>query len=412
MSGCNGKFVIECRNLAVGYKGKAVLSNINMGFEEGQFVALLGPNGAGKTTLLRTISNLLPAVSGSVQVMGKQLADTRASELARIMAVVLTSKVSPPLFSVFEFVSLGRYPHTGYLGRLSAKDCRIVQESLEAVNALDLIDRPFDNISDGERQKVLVARALAQEPQLLVLDEPTIHLDLKHRMEVMAILRDLCRAKGITVVASLHDVDVAAKVADKVVLVKKGEIADWGTTEKLLTGEVVSDLYQFEGVEFNRHLGSMELQGSNSCGKAFVVAGMGSGATLYRLLAKRGYAISTGIVHTNDLDFFVARSLGAECSSQQPMEGTDSDAMTVAMRYLEECDFVVDSGFDIGTLNQANLKLLQAAAAKGKRVFTLRMGDLGKLLVQNGNCICCQDEEHLLEALDGYCSNRQTTEQS
>jgi len=411
MSGSNGRYVIECENLAVGYKKKAVLSNINMGFEEGQFVALLGPNGAGKTTLLRTLANLLPLVSGKIRIMGKEISEIHAPELAKLMSVVLTDKVSPPMFSVFEFVSLGRYPHTGYLGRLSAKDCRVVQESLEAVNALDLIDRPFDNISDGERQKVLVARALAQEPQLLVLDEPTIHLDLKHRMEVMAILRDLCRDKGITVVASLHDVDVAAKVADKVVLVKKGEVSDWGTTEKILTGEVVSDLYQFEGVEFNRHLGSMELRGSNSCGKAFVVAGMGSGATLYRLLAKRGFAISTGIVHTNDLDYFVAQSLGADCSSQEPMEGTDSDAMTVAMRYLEECDFVIDSGFDIGSINQANLKLLQAAVEQGKQVFTLRMGDLGKLLGQNGNCICCQDEEHLLEALDGYCGTKQNMEQ-
>ncbi len=402
MSGSDGRFVIECRELSVGYKRKAVLSQITMGFEEGRFVALLGPNGAGKTTLLRTISNLLPPISGRVLVMGRELKEIRSPELARIMAVVLTTRVSPPLLSVFDFVALGRYPHTGRLGRLGRADCAVVHESLAAVNALELIDRPFDAISDGERQKVLVARALAQEPRLLVLDEPTIHLDLKHRMEVMAILRDLCRTRGITVVASLHDVDVAAKVADTVVLVRDGGVADWGTAEKLLTGDRVGELYRFDGVEYSHHLGGMELRGAASRGKAFVVAGMGSGATLYRLLAKRGYAISTGIVHTNDLDYFVARSLGADCSFQQPAEAADGEALALALGYLEECDFVIDSGFEPGRMNQVNLKLLEAARARGKTVFTLRSGDGEAFPGGFGECIQCNDEEELLAALDRY----------
>jgi len=378
------KAVLTCSNLVVGYKNTPVIQNINLRFEAGQFITLLGPNGAGKTTLLRTLSRHLKSLDGTIHIGDQPLAQLRQVELARIMAVVLTDKVTPPLFNVFQFVALGRYPHTDFLGRLTAEDQEVVTESLASVHADDLTHRDFTSLSDGERQKVLVARALAQEPKILLLDEPTAHLDLKHRVEVMSILRNLCQSKGITVIASLHDVDIAAKVSDRVALIKDGAITDWGFPEEVLNSDTVAKLYDFNSACFNYHLGSIELRGDGHRGKVFVIAGMGSGATIYRMLAKRGYAISTGVLQNNDLDCYVASCLGADCISQPASATMDKESLAQALAGLEKCDLVIDTGFTINDPYQGNLILLKKAAASGKPVFSFRRGKTAWTLDKNG----------------------------
>ncbi|MBM9538659.1 ABC transporter ATP-binding protein [Desulfobulbus alkaliphilus] len=395
--------ILSARDLSVGYNKTPVLSGLDFDCEAGQFISLLGPNGAGKTTLLRTLSRHLAPLAGAITLHNKSLDTLPAMDLARTMAVVLTDKIVPPLFTVFEFVTLGRYPHTDYLGRLNSEDQKIVTQSLAAVHALDLAGRPFSDLSDGERQKVLVARALAQEPFLLLLDEPTIHLDLKHRVEVMAILRDLCRDKGITVIASLHDVDVAAKVSDQVALIKDGGLLDWGAPEAVLTPEAVSGLYDFSKAEFNRHLGGIELRGEGNRGRAFVVAGMGTGSLVYRMLAKKGFAIATGVVHTNDLDYYVAQSLGADCITTPPLEAINGTSTNLAATLMDSCDFVIDSGFAVSTGNQANMTLLHTALERGKTVFTLR-GDVLESPAANSDnrFIRCTTTTQLIAALDAF----------
>jgi iron complex transport system ATP-binding protein len=393
--------ILTCNNLTIGYKNKAVLTDVNLAFAPGHFISLLGPNGAGKTTLLRTLSRHLTPLSGHIALQGRKLSDISAIDLARCMAVVLTDKVSPPLFSVYEFVALGRYPHTDFLGRLDEADHRAVQNAISAVHADELAHRTFTDLSDGERQKALVARALAQQPQLLLLDEPTVHLDLKHRMEVMTILRNLCRSQKITVVASLHDVDVAAKVSDRVALIKAGQVAGWGPPETVLAGKAVADLYDFNGAQFCNHLGGIELHSDGLRGRAFVVAGMGSGAQVYRMLTKRGFSIATGVLHTNDLDYYVARSLGAECAAQTPMEAVNGQAMATAAQMLDSCDVVIDCGFEAGPINQGNLDLLQRAVTQGKPVFTLRGRDRTLPSFEAAEAVIrCNDTARLLEAID------------
>jgi iron complex transport system ATP-binding protein len=356
----------------------------------------------GKTTLLRTLSRHLDPLKGRVEIEGRSLIALNNMELAKVMAVVLTDKVSPPLFSVFEFVALGRYPHTDFLGRLGAKDRAAVERAISAVHAQDLALRPFADLSDGERQKALVARALAQEPRLLLLDEPTNHLDLKHRMEVMAILRDLCRKEKITVVASLHDVDIAAKVSDQVALVKNGIVAAWGPPEEMLQSRTVADLYDFDSADFDNQLGSIELRSSGVNGRAFVVAGMGSGAVIYRVLSKRGFAITTGVLHTNDLDYFVARSLGTQHITQSPMDPIDPSISAAAEKQLDDCQMVIDSGFAVGGLNQPNIELLRKAVEIGKPVFSLRKDGMDTVFPDglSSSVTRCDNLAQLMETLD------------
>jgi len=381
--------VLSCEDLCVGY-GDAVLSGVNLTVESGQFVSLLGPNGAGKTTLLRTLSRHLPPVSGRVSVCGRNLAEMRAIDLARVMAVGLTDAARPPMLSVFEFAALGRYPHTGFMGRLAEADVEVVMSALAAVAADGLADRPVDRLSDGERQKAVLARALAQEPKILLLDEPTAHLDLKHRVEVMGILRNLCRTRGLAVLASLHDVDIAAKVSDRVFLVKGGRMVADGLPEKVLTSRAVSDLYDFDAADFSRDLGGIELRGDGACGRAFVTAGFGSGAAIFRLLSKRGMAISTGILSEGDLDAYVAQALGAQTFVRpRRAAASGADPLPDALDALTGCDFVVDAGEDG---DDANDRILEAALARGLPVFRMgRTDDGGQGCASLGDLVAAID---------------------
>jgi iron complex transport system ATP-binding protein len=355
---------VRCAGLEVGYR-KPVLSGIDAEIPAGQFVALLGPNGAGKTTLLRTLSRHLKPLGGRVELGGRELATIPAIDLARLVAVCLTDTARPPLLSVAEYVALGRYPYTDFLGRLTPHDARVVEEALAAVAADGLADRMVEQLSDGERQKAVLARALAQEPRVMLLDEPTAHLDLKHRIEVMGILRGLCRSRGLTVIASLHDVDVAAKVADRVMLVKDGRMTAFGMPEAVLSAPAVAELYDFRAADFDARLGGIELRGSSANGRAFVAAGRGSGAAVFRLLAKHGFAISTGVLAEGDLDAFVADALGAECFVRPAAANGDDRTADAAFAALARCDFVVDCGLPDAPCRA----LIGAAVARGLPVY-------------------------------------------
>ncbi|CCK82355.1 ABC transporter ATP-binding protein [Desulfobacula toluolica] len=367
----NNTSILSTRNLCVGYEKKQVLKDLDLDFYPGKFVSLLGPNGAGKTTLLRTLSKHLPPLSGKITIHGKDLSLIRSDDLARIMSVVLTQRVAPPLFRVYDFVGMGRYPHTSWTGRMNSQDDDAVMESLNLVRAQHLVFRDLSTLSDGERQKVLIARALAQEPAIILLDEPTMHLDLKHRMEVMSILQGLCREKGICVVASLHDVEVAAKVSDRVVLIKDGMLHAFGSPEDVLQEDTVSDLYDFSNACFNRMLGNIEIRNRADKARVFVIGGMGSASVLYRLLSKKGYEVITGVLLKNDIDYFVARSLGIQCLVQDSLDIISSQSVQGAVEALKACDFIIDTGFETAGLNRANLDLITTALALKKPIFCM-----------------------------------------
>lgn len=364
--------LVRCSGLEVGYR-KPVLSGIDADIPAGQFVALLGPNGAGKTTLLRTLSRHLKPRAGQIEIAGRDLAGIPAIDLARLVAVCLTDTARPPLLSVTEYVALGRYPHTDFIGRLTQHDRSVVADALAAVSAGHLADRLVEQLSDGERQKAVLARALAQEPKVMLLDEPTAHLDLKHRIEVMGILRGLCRSRGLTVIASLHDVDVAAKVADRVLLVKDGRMRAFGMPEAVLNAAAVAELYDFRSADFDARLGGIELRGSSANGRAFVAAGRGSGAAVFRLLAKQGFAISTGVLAEGDLDAFVAGALGAESFVRPARANGDDRTAADAFAALVRCDFVVDCGLP----DESCRDLVAAAAARGLPIYRTQAGGEG-----------------------------------
>jgi iron complex transport system ATP-binding protein len=326
----------------VGYK-KPVLSGLSFSFPQGSFVSVLGSNGVGKSTLLRTLSRHLPPLGGEIKIRERPLSGYSASEFAKVVSVVMTDRASPPLLRVLEYVGLGRHPHTGFLGKLRETDVEVVLRCLADVKARHLSDRFVDQLSDGERQKVSLARALAQEPRLMLLDEPTAHLDLKHRVELMGILRGLCREKSLSVLAAVHDVDVAAKVSDQVLALKDGGLTSFGPPQEVLSSRFVSKLYDFEKAGYSSHLGGIEIRGDGSRGRVFVLTEKDRGAQSLRHLSKHGYALKVGVPERHDLDAYVAGALGAEVLTRDSRGGKPEEILRKAFRSLEDCDFLVDA---------------------------------------------------------------------
>ncbi|MDP2919288.1 MAG: ABC transporter ATP-binding protein [Dehalococcoidia bacterium] len=364
--------ILRTDKLAVGYGKKIVVSDINVALLEGQFVCLLGPNGSGKSTILKTLVRMLAPLGGGVFLNDRDTSRLSSQDMARTTAVVLTEPVTPGLLTAYDVVMLGRHPHTGFMGKPTGKDTRKVLEALALVRADELAHRYFNELSDGEKQKVLLARALAQEPQLIVLDEPTSHLDARHRIEVMLILRRLTQEKGVTVVASLHDIDLAMKACDVALLVKDEHILACGTPEDVLKEDLVAQLYGMDHATFSGQLGGVELRANQDGKRVFVVAGAGSGASVYRALTKHGFGIITGILPENDIDYHVAAAVGATIIKSAAFEELSRELFSEGLKQIDAVEQVIDAGFPVGKWNRQNSELVWHALGTGKAVFTFR----------------------------------------
>jgi iron complex transport system ATP-binding protein len=235
--------------VSVAYAGaegpRLALEQVNLALREGQVLALLGPNGSGKTTLIRAASGVLPLRKGQVRVSGtrKALHDLAPAERARCVAVVPQAAHLPGGFTVAEAVSLGRTPYLGWAGRESQNDLKQVRWAMERTNLLELASRPLGTLSGGEQQRVLVARALAQGSPILLFDEPTAHLDLRNQVEILLLIAGMARQERKSVLIALHDLNQAARIADRVALISAGRIVCVGAPQEILTSELLTRLY-------------------------------------------------------------------------------------------------------------------------------------------------------------------------
>ena len=285
--------ILETRNLTVGYGKTAVVSNVNLTLRRGELVCLLGPNGAGKSTLMRTLCAMQKPLAGDVRLEGADIHAMNTRDLARKLSVVLTERVTIGILTSYALVSLGRYPYTDWTGRLTERDHRIVRESIEAVGAEDLAARNVSELSDGERQKVMLARALAQEPALMVLDEITAFLDLPRRVDIMRILRSLAHDRGRAILLSTHDLDLALRTADKLWLLPKGGPLQTGAPEELVLNGSFERAFASEGVHFDRLQGHFRMHDTFHAG----VHVSGEGAEAFwtaRALERHGFQVVSG----------------------------------------------------------------------------------------------------------------------
>ena len=287
--------MLQTSALAIGYKNggktpRVVANQLNLQLNAGEFVCLVGPNGVGKSTLLRTVIGLQPKLAGEIQLSGRKLATYHPRELANQVSVVLTSPISVGAMRVDELVAMGRFPFTGLFDRMTDHDWDVVHETLRVVGVDKLSHRYIHTLSDGERQKVMIARALAQEPRLLVLDEPTAYLDLPGRVVVMDLLHDLASGQDKAVLTSTHELDLALRHADRIWLMNdEGQISQ-GAPEDLVLNGSFAQIFNRAGVRFDPFSGSFDTQNRGS--KPVFLEGQGSEVIwTRRALLRAGYRV-------------------------------------------------------------------------------------------------------------------------
>lgn len=363
-----GEIIICARDLSVGYEKQAVVSDIAFEVKAGEILTLVGPNGSGKSTLLKTLTKQLEIVSGTIYLENKSMSGMKESDVAKKMSILMTERVRPELMTCRDIVSSGRYPYTGRLGILSEHDWQCVEDAMKLVQVWDLRDRPFKNISDGQSQRIMLARAICQEPELLIMDEPTSFLDISHKLELLAILKDLVQEKNLAVILSLHELDLAQKISDTVLCINHGIVERAGPPEEVFTGEYIRELYGIENGGYLYQFGSLELASRHGTPEVFVIAGGGKGIPVFRKLQKQGIPFSTGIIHENDQDYPVADILAEEVITEKAFEPISEEAFHKAQQSMAACGRVICalSPEDFGSVNALNKKLLDIAVKEKK----------------------------------------------
>ncbi len=308
------------------------------------------------------------------------------SEIARLRSIVLSDRVYPFNMKVEELIALGRYPYINPLSTFDAKDLQIIQDSAEMMGVQDLLDRKFSELSDGQKQKVLIARALAQEPRVLILDEPATHLDAKSKVEILLKIRSLAKSKKIAIIASLHEIELAFRITDRVVVLDEGRITISGTPESVLNEQEVGKIYPTSSATWSPLFGALELIRSNDYDNGFapnrcapyvyVVAGNGTGIPIFRILARNSVPFATGILQENDVDYKLAKLMRANVDATPAFEPVQSEDVDRVIKKLVRLDpdslSVIDAGVRMGTSNREIATLLKMLCDLNIRILSMR----------------------------------------
>ena len=233
---------MKIESLSAGYRGKAVVQSVNLEIKKGEIISFIGPNGAGKSTLLKTLYRELSPVAGAVFVDGGDVSKMPLKELARKMSIVTTDRIKPEHMTCREVVMAGRLPYTDGFGVLGKEDRQVAEDAIALMKIEDFADKQFNNLSDGQKQRTLIARAIAQSPEYLVMDEPTSYLDIRYRMELMEVLEGLAK-KGVTIVMSIHELELAVSVSDRLLLVYDDGKTLCKTPSEVMEEGLIRDLF-------------------------------------------------------------------------------------------------------------------------------------------------------------------------
>lgn len=360
------EFYFYTEGLTVGYHGVPLIKNIEIRLKKGEILTLIGPNGAGKTTILKSIIRQLAPIGGVAWLDGEEIEKLSGNAFSKKVSVVLTDRVRPELMTCEDVVATGRYPYTGRFGLLSGKDWDLVWEAMDLVHVGDLRERDFTKISDGQKQRVMLARAICQEPDIIVLDEPTSFLDIRYKLEFLSILQRMSRSRNLSVIMSLHELELAGRISDKLLCVKGDKVDRFGTPEEVFTPGYISELYGMTVGSYDEATGNLELEAVKKDPEIFVIAGNGTGTALFRKLQREGISFAAGILWENDLDCPAARALASAAVEEKAFCPIGAEKVERAKELIDACGSAICT-LDLDGAGEWAKELRELAAYAGRK---------------------------------------------
>jgi iron complex transport system ATP-binding protein len=421
---------LEFVSATVGYE-TVVVRDASLSVARGEIVGIIGPNGAGKTTLLRAVTGGARVLSGDVLVDGRPARAYSHLELARVVGVLPQTAPQPFAFTARRFVGMGRHARVSRFGGLGPADVAAVDRALSLTDTAGLADEPVDTLSGGDLQRLTLAQALAQEPTLLLLDEPTSHLDLNHRLQVLDLVRGLADgvdgAPPLAVVAVFHDLDMASRYADRLAVVAEGTLREADAPERVLTASTLADVFGVRAV-----IGADPVTGAVRVlpvvrskervaargVSVLVVSGSGTGASVMRRLVVAGFDVRAGALARGDTDEQVAASLDVPLVPLAPFGSMAPSDESAVHRAASEVDAVVVVATPFGPANLGNLRALARSDARVVLVGSLSPaddftdGEAGRLWValEGGGAVACADPRDVVTCVEKALADRRTTD--
>jgi len=384
--------ILSVRNLNFSYGNNKIINNISFDIKKGSFISILGPNGAGKSTLVNIISKILDKYEGEVNVAGKNIAILNSKDIAKMIAVVPQSTNPSFSFTVKEMVLMGRYPYISRFERETKEDFAIVREVMEKTRITQFADRQFNELSGGEKQRVVIAQALAQDSPILLLDEPTSHLDINFQIEFMNLFLKLNRDEGKTIIGIFHDINLAIQNSSLVMLLKEGSIFGFGKPRDVVSRQNLKSVFHsdvFVGKNpvtrkiyvspvFDPGYGVLDhqMQENRKMAKVHIIGGGGGASPVLNLLDHHGYQISCGVVNTFDTDLHTCEMLDIPYIVEAPFSPISLASQNKNIEFIKASDVVILPEIEFGNGNFSNLVAVKEALGFNKKVLIMDGTDI------------------------------------
>lgn len=368
---------LEIKNLTTGYKDKPILKNFNLSMDSHDFIGVIGPNGSGKSTLIRAITQIIEPWEGEIKINDEPIKNYSRKEIGKAAAVVPQDTFISFPYSAWEIVLMGRTPYLGRFENPGDDDKKIAEDAMKATSTYEFRDRKVKELSGGELQRVIVARALTQKPDILLLDEATSHLDIGHKIEMMEVIKN--KNDNLGVLSVHHNLNLAARYCDKIILLDEGKIHASGYPEEVLTKPHLRAVYGVEAeVHENPKDGSLyvtpiekKFKQNNNGKKIHVICGGGSIGKLFKILIENGFEVTAGVLNVMDSDLEKAEFLDINVVTEAPFSSINDNKYNENIQYISEADIVVGTSFPIGKGNLKNLKAIKKALEIGKKVILI-----------------------------------------
>lgn len=365
-------------DLSFRFGSKEVLKNINMNIKPGAFISIIGPNGSGKSTFLKIISTYLKPQKGIILLGSEEISKLSRKETSKKISVVPQNTSLEFDFKVKDIVMMGRHPYIDRLRGETVDDIRIVEKAMLYTNIMMLSDRMFNELSGGEKQRVILAQALAQEPKILLLDEPVSHLDLQHQVEILDLIKKMSISEALTVIAVLHDLNMASVYSDYIVMLKEGSILYEGEPEIVLNHKNIAKVFNIDVyINDNPMTGKPYIYTLSSIPKPehktkiHIICGGGSGLDLIRALSSQGFSLTTGVLNIGDSDWAISKEYQLDIAEEIPFVKISQNAYKKNKELILNADVIVLMPIYFSNANIKNLEILLEEEFKNKTIYIL-----------------------------------------